>query len=421
MSEIKGIAVCGLGKLGSPIAAVFAASSVPVIGFDIDPKKVEALASFAPPVCETELLEYLELDEVRRHLRATVNIEEAVQLSDACLFVTPTPSISDGSFDHSYLLSAITVVAKEVAKKKRRKYLFVICSTVMPSFLTNQVAPLLRRYLNGYGYGYGLVYKPEFIALGTVIRDLHYPDILLIGEESEEDGEKVEKLYRQMVLHDCQARRMPLTDAELAKISLNCFVTMKISFANQIGQVSRRLGADAKKVLGAIGFDRRIGHAALLPGLPFGGPCFPRDNRMFKRVAEQVGERALLAEATDLVNLRSLRCLLTEVPDHGDVGILGLAYKPGASISDDSAGDWWAHALRSRGRRVKTHDPLVPHTSELKDVLACPTIIVGCPWPQYKSLTLAVGTKILDPSGEIKITWVQKGEAVCETYKEVMA
>lgn len=405
MSEVRSIAVCGLGKLGACIAVAFAASKIPTIGLDVDEARVKQLANWTAPVVETDLQDYLNLVEVRQNLRVTTSVEEAVKISDACLFVTPTPSLSDGSFDHTMLLTAITAVAKEVEEQKRRKYLFVVNSTVVPGFLAGKAAPVLRRRLNGLGFG--LAYKPEFIALGTVLRDLLYPDVLLIGEDSEETGEKVERLYRELVLHDCQSRRMPLVDAELAKISLNCAVTMKISFANQVGQVARRLGADPKKVLGAVGLDRRIGHAALRPGLPFGGPCFPRDNRMFQHVATTVGECAPLAEATDIVNQRLRRTILSEVPERGEVGILGLAYKPGAAIADESPGAWWYAALRSRGRTVKTHDPVVAHTHELAEVLACPTVIVGCPWPEYKTICVKAGTLVLDPSGESSVSYYQ--------------
>jgi UDPglucose 6-dehydrogenase len=404
------IAVCGLGKLGSPIAVAFAASEVPVIGFDVDVCKVKKINACQAPVDEPELQAYLDLNEVRTNLKATNDIEEAVKQSDACMFVTPTPSLPTGAFDHTLLSIAIDNVVHEVARQRKRKYVFVINSTVMPRFLNDQVLPLLRRFLGSLGFG--LAYKPEFIALGTVIRDLHYPDVLLIGQDTEETGMSVERLYRQMVLHDCQARRMKLVEAELAKISLNCAVTMKISFANQVGAVAACLGADPLKVLGAVGFDRRIGHAALRPGLPFGGPCFPRDNRMLQHVALSVGVRAPLSEATDTVNRKLLREILERIPLHGEVGILGLAYKPGTPITDEAAGSWWLQALRSRGRTVKAHDPQAAHPNELEEVLACQTIIIACGWPEYKRITVRPGTVVIDPAGE---TVVEYSEAAVAT------
>ncbi len=405
---LRGISVCGLGKLGAPIAAAFAASRVPTIGLDTDEKKVKLINEYQAPIVEPNLAEYMEDSILRSNLRATTSVEEAVRLSDACLFVTPTPSLPDGSFDHTLLLNAIKSVAREAADQHRRKYLFIINSTVMPGFLEQRVAPELRRWLHDYGYG--LVYKPEFIALGTVIRDLLYPDLLLIGEDSYEAGAKTEALYRDLVLHDCQSRHMKLVEAELAKISLNVAVTMKISYANQVANVARRLTADPVKVLGAIGLDHRIGHAALRPGLPFGGPCFPRDNRMFQYVAKQIGERVPLSEATDTVNKRLLHSVLVSVSEHGPIGILGMAYKPGTHITDDSPGFFWMRALGGLGRTVKTHDPLSGHSHTLDEVCACPTVIVACSCAEYKRITVRPKACVIDLSGETQVEYAEVKE-----------
>jgi UDPglucose 6-dehydrogenase len=395
---MRGISVCGLGKLGAPIAAVFAASEVPVIGYDLDAARVRAINQFVLPLCEPEMAEYLGLDEVQRNLRATTNISEAVHRSDVCMFVTPTPSLPNGAFDHSRLLSAITTYAREIARQRKSNYLFIVNSTVVPGFLDREVRPVLDRLLESYK----LAYKPEFIALGTVLRDLCNPDVLLIGQDSEETGLMVEKLYRLMVFQNPPAKRMSLIEAELAKISLNCAVTMKISFANQVGLVAEALGADPCRVLDAVGADRRIGPLALKPGLPFGGPCFPRDNRMFQFVAAAAGERAPLAEATDVMNRRMLRVMLDRVLPDGEVGILGLAYKPGTHVTDESAGAWWRQALTSRGRRVRAHDVSAAHAHTLEEVLACPTVIVACAWPEYSALPVRPGTKLIDPMGVVK-------------------
>jgi UDPglucose 6-dehydrogenase len=259
-----------------------------------------------------------------------------------------------------------------------------------------------------------LAYKPEFIAIGTVIRDLHNPDVILIGADHEETGIEIESLYREMVNANgtlVPAKHMTLTEAELAKIALNCAVTMKISFANQVGLVAKRLGANPGRVLDAIGEDSRIGHQALRFGLPYGGPCFPRDNRMFARVAANIGERAPLAEASDIMNRRMLRTVIEKVPSHGDVGILGLAYKPGTALTEESAGSYWKHTLQSSGRRVKAHDPMAPHPNKIEDVLACPTIIVACGWPEYETLNIPKTTVLIDPMGIVKMTWVMDTSA----------
>ena len=413
------VAVCGLGKLGSSIAVVFAASGYKVMGLDVDEKKVRKINNREAPVDETDLYDYLQLPEVMENLTATTKVTEAVATTDACFFVTPTPSMSDGSFDHTMLLNAITNVAHEVASRHKRNYLFIVNSTVMPTFLNLQVVPTLERILGNLGFE--LAYKPEFIALGTVIRDLLYPDVLLIGAKTEETAHKLEHFYREVVLHDCQAKKISLVEAELAKISLNCAVTMKISFANQVAMVARKLGADPLHVLSAVGHDHRVGHAALRPGLPFGGPCFPRDNRMFQYVANSVGERAPLAEATDVVNRNLLRACLARVPEHGTVGILGLSYKPNTSHSDESAGLYWYKVMRSRSRKVYAYDPRAPHPNTLEEVLGCDFIFIGCLWPEFKEITVRPETAVLDLTGEVMITKSRTVRHVSEFIREKVA
>lgn len=418
----RGISVCGLGKLGTPIAAVFAASEIPVVGLDVDARKVLAINNRRAPVDEPDLQDYLELSVVRNNLSATTNPSDAVKMSDACIFVTATPSRPDGSFDHSHLMTALAAVAREVAEQHRRKFTFIIASTVTPGFCKDKAIPLLSRFVGEYDFR--LAYKPEFIALGTVIRDLHFPSLLLIGEDREETGAAVMDLYNEMVFQSKRTpdrfksdyplsyppvKRMSLVEAELTKISTNCAITMKISFANQVGLIAQKLGADPRKVLDAIGEDPRIGHACLRFGLPFSGPCFPRDNKMFRHVAETTGEQSPLADATDAMNKRMLRVVLERVHPHGAVGILGLAYKSGSSINECSPGEWWRQALMSRGRTVKVHDPLCEHTHTIEQVLQCATVIIACDSPEYRSITIPRDTVLIDLMGITEVEYSRTG------------
>lgn len=396
------LSVCGLGKLGTPIALVFAASDIPVTGLDVDQRKVAAINNQRAPIEEPDVESYMGLNSVMNNLWATIVPQHAVQCSEACLFVTPTPSQPDGSFNHSNLLQAISGIAGEVATQRKYGFLFIVNSTVSPGFLNREVVPMLDQRL-GKG-AYRLAYKPEFIALGTVIRDLHNPDLLLIGADSEETGAAVESLYRRMVFNTPAgppAKHMTLVEAELAKIALNCAVTAKISFANQIGLIAEKLGADAARVLDAVGSDHRIGKHALLAGIPYGGPCFPRDNRMLLHLALRLGERAPISEATDVMNHRLYRTVLDRVDTEGDIGILGLAYKPGTCIAEDSPGTWWRQALMSRGRCVKAHDVAAPHPNSIEEVLRCRTVIVATAWKEYYSVRIIPGTKLIDPMNVI--------------------
>ena len=389
------LGVLGLGKLGSPIAAVFAAAGLEVIGYDIDREKVRLINEGKPPVCEPGLEETIAA--AGKNLRAVYHLTELIAQTQACIFVTPTPSEPSGDFDHGYLRVAMVKAAGKVVKARKQGYGFIVSSTVMPEYLGGEAQTILDSELGSLGYR--LIYKPEFIALGSVIRNLREPDFLLIGAEDVESRTWAEDLYHRMITNGAPTCFMSLTEAELTKISLNCAIAMRISFANQVAMVAEKIGADARKVLNAIGMDKRVGHAVLRPGLPYAGPCLPRDSRMFARVAEKAGVLAPLAGATDAVNALILARIIEQIPVHGSVGILGMAYKVNTLVTEESAGAIIQTVLVARGQTVLTHDVMAEHSHTLKEVMGCETVVIACDWPLYRELRFDAGTLVIDPYG----------------------
>ena len=400
---IKNVAVVGLGKLGACVAAALASRGFEVTGFDLDAAKVEALANGQAPVQEPRLQETI--TRGKRWLRATTDLERAVAESETCFFITPTPSLPDGSFDNQHLLEAVRSVAEHVAALKKRKYLFVLNSTVTPGSCDSVYKPELEKLVGGKcGRDFGLCYNPEFIALGNVLEGLLQPDLVLIGESDSASGEALERVYRRLCTNKPAVERMSLVSAELAKISVNCAVTMKISFVNQLSAVCAKMpGANAKRILEAIGRDRRIGADYLKPGLGYGGPCFPRDNRLFQYTAESVGVKAALAEATDrineLVNQRLLETVLKHAAGKKPIAVLGLAYKPFTAVTDQSPGWWLAEQLAHNNREVLAHDymarPELAGSNGLIRLVTdpaelfrgnCSTFVITTPWPAYRQL-----------------------------------
>lgn len=252
--------MCGLGKVGRPILELLREKGFKAVGYDHIP------------------------------LHSEVNISQAVDRSDACIFIVPTPSRSDGSFSNDHLLEALTRFKGAIPMARKPDYLYIITSTTTPGSCDK-----FREIVGDH-----VVYKPEFIRLEHVDADLRAPSFVLIGSHLAEDGDRVEEMYRRISL--APVKRMSLLEAELAKITLNCALTMKISLANQLHMVAKRLGADSRKIMDAVGTDPRIGQAYLNPGWPYGGPCLPRDNRMFQYVAEEVGIDAALSVAADTIN-----------------------------------------------------------------------------------------------------------------------
>jgi UDPglucose 6-dehydrogenase len=402
-TSIKKISVIGLGKLGACVAAALASRGFQVIGYDIDGRKTEAVRRGLAPVEEPHLQETI--DNAGERLKATDEIEEAIRESDASFFVLPTPSLADGSFSYHLLVGAIEAVARAVREQRKKRHLFVVSSTVAPGTSDKVLKPLLEKVLQGEsGTDFGFCYNPQFIALGDAMHGLLAPELVLIGESDHVSGNSLEQVYKTLNTNSAPIERMSALNAELAKISLNCAVTMKISFVNQLSSVCSQIpGADPEIILKAIGKDRRIGSDYLKPGLGFGGPCFPRDNRLLQCVARTVGVEAALSHATDEinedVNRRLLETVLGHCPEGGSAGVLGLAYKPFTSVVDCSPGIWLCEQLAASKRRVLAHDYLanlnaavvlspahVQICGDPTEILRndCQVLVITCPWPAYR-------------------------------------
>jgi UDPglucose 6-dehydrogenase len=412
MNSIKSISVCGLGKLGACMAATFAARGFPVVGVDIDPEKIRKVNAGFPPVDERLLGEII--TEAKGRLRATDDPAEAVA-TDVSFFIPPSPSLPDGSFSNEYLLKAMQPIARAVRDAGKKGHIFVSSSTTTPGAVDGVLTPMLEKETGWRcGSDFHVCYNPEFIALGNVINGLLEPDMVLIGEGDPESGAALEELYRKYTRNKCRIARMSIISAELTKISVNSYITMKISFTNQLRMIAEQFPkADINMMLDAIGTDTRIGHKYLRAGLSFGGPCFPRDNRLFAYAAREVGMEAPLAEASDRTNeltkLNLLKKVRASVPAGATVLILGISYKPDTYITEESAGLHLAQHLKRHGYRVLVHDygatPLnspALHEFEVLDDLSgleqrkdINLAVTCCPWPKYRDVKLSPATKVL--------------------------
>ncbi len=396
------ISVVGLGKLGAVLAAVLADSGHKVMGVDINPAAVSAMNQGRAPVREPGLDEMLRRNASR--LSATTDVESAVGNTSITFLVVPTPSLPDGTFSLDYVLNACESIARAL-RNKSDYHVVVISSTVMPGSTGGVVLPLIER-ISGRkcGRDFGLCYNPEFIALGSVIHDMSHPDMILVGESDERAGAALEHLYRGICPNQPPVARMNLVNAELAKISVNTYVTTKISYANMLAEVCERVpGADAEVVSKALGLDTRIGGKYLKGALGYGGPCFPRDNTAFSKFSQQYGVEADLPIATDQINRRQAARLAERIldllPERESAGILGLSYKPDTEVIEESQGIMLAQHLVAAGRRVVVYDPVampnarrvleseVVFAESMEDCAAQASVLtIATPWKQFRTL-----------------------------------
>jgi UDPglucose 6-dehydrogenase len=397
------IAVVGLGKLGAPLAVVLASKGNQVLGIDVNPEAVKRLNDGVAPVDEPGLQELVSAS--RDRLSGTTDLGAAAD-AEVSIVLVPTPSDDRGAFSNEHVLTAVDEIGRSLAARDDY-HVMVVASTVMPGTCDTEIRPAVESASGRrVGETLGLCYSPEFIALGSVIRDMLEPDMVLIGESDSRAGEVLERVYAGMCENDPPVRRMSLVNAELTKIAVNTYVTMKISYANALADMCERLpGADVEAVTEALGLDTRIGAKYLRGAIAYGGPCFPRDNKAFGVFARDLGAEPLLAEATDAVNIaqtdRLARVVQSRLEAGNAVGILGLAYKPDTGVIDESPGLALARLLANAGYEVRVYDPVATEAgvraleglargcSSAAELLAQSDVaVIATPWPEFAELPI---------------------------------
>lgn len=399
---ITDVAVIGLGKLGGTMAGCLASRGFNVIGVDVSQKAVNALNAGRAPAQETGLAELIAKHKDR--IRATMSHEEAIRNTDLSFVIVPTPSDERGAFSLQYAAYAFEAIGKALAKRERY-HVVVLTSTVLPGSTRYSLLPILEKHSGKQcGRDFGLCYSPEFIALGTVIRDYLNPDFYLVGEFDERAGAALESVNTRVALNQAPSKRMSIENAELAKISVNSFVTLKISYANMLADLCERIpGGDVDVVSDAIGMDKRIGRRYLTGGFGYGGPCFPRDNVALNFIGKHLGASTQLLAVNDdfnrTISPRFIEKLKPYLHKGATVAVLGLAYKPLSHVIEESAGMYLCLALANSGFRVIGYDPLAAeeaqaalrmHALVADSLVAClqdaECVLVTTPDELYKAL-----------------------------------
>jgi nucleotide sugar dehydrogenase len=343
MNLIKDASVIGIGKLGLCFALTLEKAGYDVVGLDINKDYVDSINNKSLKSEEQHVEDYLTRSV---NFRATIDINEAINHSNLLFVVVATPSLPNGRYDHSqvdYLVDKIISLGK-----KENKH-FVVCCTTMPTYC-DTIQERLKEY------GYTVSYNPEFIAQGTIIRDQARPDMVLIGEGSIEAGNLIQDTYINMTDNEPRICRMSRTEAEICKISLNCFLTTKIAFANMIGDIAIKSGCNPDAILEAIGSDTRVGNKYIKYGYGYGGPCFPRDNRALSIYSGDLGLKALISVASDESNIDHLKNQVDFFIENNSKDTViefdYVSYKPESTMLVESQQLKYAVSLAENGYKV---------------------------------------------------------------------
>lgn len=359
-------AVIGLGKLGLPLYLSLLDAEIDTIGLDLNSELVSDLEHGRFLTTEPGVNNLLQECAKRMDLTSDYN---KLSVVDIAYVIVPTPSDVDGKFDESFVRLAIVNLINTWKESVGEKSIVVV-STVMPGTcnkLQEEISDALSSHRN---LRINLIYSPEFIALGTVLEDIAYPDMVLVGKNDDSSAALHLVVMNRIIKNKALISTLNLGESEIVKLLINAYVTMKISFANFIAEIamSAEFNVSANRVAEAVGLDKRINPKYLKPGLAYGGPCFPRDNRALMNFAISSGVEATLAQATDIINNRQTKRVISEIqtnfPSAKSIAILGLSYKTGSIVTEESSAVKISNALAQMGYLVSGWDPILKKRPE---------------------------------------------------------
>jgi len=407
------VSVIGLGRLGAPIAAVFAARDFEVYGYDPVPEAVSAVRERRSLYYEPGLDALYEKADGRLH--ATSDLAEAVRKTDASFLVVPTPTRPDGSFSLEHVLATSREVGAVLADKEGF-HLVVLTSTVMPGSTDRRVRAALEEASGKkVGEEIGLCYSAVFVAMGHVIENFLRPSMALVGESDERSGRMLEAIYRAVCENSPPVARMSPFNAELTKLAMNVLVATKISIANLLARVCELMpGGDVDVVTEAMQLDPRVGEGALVGAIAYGGPFFGRDNDAFGTLMRRLEVARELEGALGRFNRAQVPWLADFVEqrlvDGGSVGVLGLAYKPDTDVIESSPSVALCRRLAEHDVPVTAHDPvameaargMLPPAVEFANTAAlciagADLVVVTTPWDAYRELPAAAWARDGEP------------------------
>jgi UDPglucose 6-dehydrogenase len=393
VAEREPIGIIGTGYVGLVTAAGLAELGHDVVCRDIVAAKVEALNRGEVPIYEPGLNELIARNSHR--LTFTTDIGTVLDRAALLFCCVDTPPSYSGDAD----LSRVETVLREIGESKER-------ALVMKSTVPVGTGRSIRRRAPALGY----VSNPEFLKEGTAVDDFLHPDRVVVGADADSArfGDRVAALYEPL---DAPIVRTEVPSAEMIKLASNAFLATKISFINEIANVSEELGADVAEVARGMGLDQRIGPSFLRAGLGYGGSCFPKDVTALKQLAGNSGYHFQLLTSVIEVNELQKRRAIGKLQKHlgslvgCQVALLGVAFKPNTDDIREATSLVLAGRLHSEGAHVRVYDPIASvgarevlgqalvADSALEALDGAEAVVLVTEWPEFREL---------DWGGEVK-------------------
>jgi GDP-mannose 6-dehydrogenase len=351
------LSVFGLGYVGVVSAATFADDGHSVIGVDVNPSKVATVNAAQSPIVEPGLADVVQRTVAAGRLRATTCAAEAVESSEVSLISVATPSRRNGSLD----LSHLTRVCEQVGDALQRKttyHVVVVRSTVLPGTTHEVVIPTLER-MSGkrYGTDFGVSVNPEFLREGSALSDIRHPPLTLVGHNHAVDGTSTLALYQGI---DAPLLTSSIRVAEMIKYAGNAWHAVKVCFANEIGNLCKRLGVDSHDLMDVFCRDDKLNLSSyyLKPGFAFGGSCLPKDVRALEYRAKELDLDLPVLASLLRSNRLQIQQAFEQIVETGKkrVGLLGFSFKAGTDDLRESPMVILAETLLGKGYDVRIYD-----------------------------------------------------------------
>jgi GDP-mannose 6-dehydrogenase len=404
------ISIFGIGYVGCVSAACFAKSGHHVIGVDVNATKVEIINSGRSPIVEAGIDELMSEMVAAGRLRAVTCSCEAIRDSEISLVCVGTPSNANGSLN----LQHVQRVCEEIGaalKNKQARHTVVIRSTMLPGTIENLVVPTLEKHSGKKaGEDFGVCINPEFLREGSSLKDFYAPPFTLIGADSKETADLVSSLYSEI---EAPLMVTELKTAEMVKYACNCFHALKVSFANEIGNICKAAGIDSHEVMEVFSQDTKLNLSPyyLTPGFAFGGSCLPKDLRAINYKAKQLDVEVPVLGSILASNRLQIERAVDMVLQTGKkrIGVLGFSFKAGTDDLRESPMVTLIETLIGKGLHLSIYDRDVslaklfgankdyiereiPHISQLMrgsvdEVLdECDVIVIGNKATEFRSI-----------------------------------
>jgi UDPglucose 6-dehydrogenase len=382
------VAVIGTGYVGLTTSIGLASLGHDVVGYDIDPSKVDQLKAGILPIYEPGLDQMLTDVLASGKLRATSKLAEAITGAEFVFTCVPTPQDEDGSADLSYVISA-----SQAMKSLLKPGAVVVTKSTVPVGSAQRVEAAIDRD------DIHVASNPEFLREGAAVYDFQNPDRIVVGARSADVAQRVMDLYAKV---ECPKVLTSQPAAELIKYASNSFLAIKLSFVNDVAALCEAAGANSREVMHGMGLDTRIGNRFLEPGPGWGGSCFPKDTRALASIADSFGLQIPLINAAIASNDTAHKRVADRVMNAlggslvgKTIAVLGLTFKADTDDTRESPAISVIERLIGRGGKVVAYDPMV-HEYDLAGMVLADSpvaaaagahaLVVLTEWAEFKSI-----------------------------------